>query len=470
MRSPSRLTIPDGTSSGPELTPYFQVPQMSSGLMTDVVVRSRCRRRRSPMSNSDLPRNDESASVADAEIGRRVAVRVSPAGLRAVRSGDPWLFDGSITSVRPDDLPSGSIAIVFDDRRRVAGVGLWDPDSPIRVKMLHAGGSIEVGPDLWARRLMAALDRRRGLIDDPDTTGWRWVHGENDGLPGLIVDRYGDTLVVKLYTAAWFPHLDQIVAALVDIGLPERVVLRLSRRVKAASDRVDGEVLVGSLPDQPIRFTERGLVMEADVISGHKTGHFLDQRDNHALVRSMAQGAHVLDMFSSTGGFSVAAAAGGATSVHMVDISQPALDTARRNLGHNRHIAAVARCEVTSECGDAFEVLGQLAQRGHEFDLVIIDPPSFAHNEAAVPRALSSYRRLVRAGLAVTANGGTLVQASCSSRVDADQLATAVAEGARGSGKRVREIRRTGHPVDHPISFDHGSYLTAVYASVAAGV
>lgn len=405
--------------------------------------------------------------------GRRVAVRVTPAGLRAVRSGDPWLFDGSITSASPDDLPTGSVAIVFDDRRRVAGVGLWDPDSPIRVKMLHSG-AVEVGPELWSQRLTAALDRRQGLVDDPDTTGWRWVHGENDGLPGLVVDRYADTLVIKLYMAAWFPHLDQIVTALTEIAEPERIVLRLSRRVSAqvtdTGDLHDGAVLTGTAPTAPIRFTERGLVMEADVIDGHKTGHFLDQRDNHALVRSMADGAHVLDVFSSTGGFSVAAAAGGARSVHMVDISRPALDTARRNLAHNRHIAAVARCEVTDDCGDAFEVLDHLARQGREFDLVIIDPPSFAQNEAAVPRALAAYRRLVRAGLAVTAPGGTLVQASCSSRVDADQLATAVADGARGSGKRVREIRRTGHPVDHPIGFDRGGYLTAVYAAVAAGV
>lgn len=412
--------------------------------------------------------------MADADsasdTGRRVAVRVSPAGLRAVRSGDPWLFDGSITAARPDDLPSGAVAIVFDDRRRVAGVGLWDPDSPIRVKMLHGRGALEVDRDLWLQRLRDALDRRQGLIDDPDTTGWRWVHGENDGLPGLVIDRYADTVVIKLYTAAWFPHLDDVVAAVVMAGEPERVVLRLSRRVAAMTNRVDGEVLLGDAPTEPIRFTERGLVMEADVISGHKTGHFLDQRDNHALVRSMADGARVLDVFSSTGGFSVAAAAGGAASVHMVDISRPALDTARRNLAHNRHIAAVARCEITDDCGDAFEVLEFLGQRGLEFDLVIIDPPSFAQNEAAVPRALAAYRRLVRLGLAVTANGGTLVQASCSSRVDADQLATAVAEGARGSGKRVREIRRTGHPVDHPVGFDRGAYLTAVYAAVAAGV
>jgi 23S rRNA (cytosine1962-C5)-methyltransferase len=429
------------------------------------------------MSNSDHPRSDASASVAE-RPGRRVAVRVTPAGLRAVRSGDPWLFDGSITSVSPADLPTGSVAIVFDDRRRVAGVGLWDPDSPIRVKMLHAG-PVEVGPELWSQRFTTALACRQGLVDDPDTTAWRWVHGENDGLPGLVVDRYADTLVIKLYTAAWFPHLDQIVTALGEIAEPERIVLRLSRRVSAQVSDVnglgdhtlsDGSVLVGTVPTAPIRFTERGLVMEADVIEGHKTGHFLDQRDNHALVRSMADGAHVLDVFSSTGGFSVAAAAGGARSVHMVDISRPALDTARRNLAHNRHIAAVARCEVTDACGDAFEVLDHLARQGREFDLVIIDPPSFAQNEAAVPRALAAYRRLVRAGLAVTAAGGTLVQASCSSRVDADQLATAVADGARGSGKRVREIRRTGHPVDHPIGFDRGGYLTAVYAAVAAAV
>ena len=173
--------------------------------------------RRLHTSNSVRRKNVVSVSVADVSQtfdpqSRRVAVRPTAAGLRAVRSGDPWLFDGSIASADPNDLPAGSVAVVFDDRR-VVGVGLWDPESPIRVKMLHSGGALAVEPRVWVNRLTAALDRRHGLVDDPLTTAWRWVHGENDGLPGLVLDRYVDTLVIKLYSGAWYPHLGDIIAA-----------------------------------------------------------------------------------------------------------------------------------------------------------------------------------------------------------------------------------------------------------------
>lgn len=402
--------------------------------------------------------------------GRRVGVRTTPAGLRAVRAGEPWLFDGSIISATPDDLPSGSIAIVFDDRRRVAGVGLWDPDSPIRVKMLHGGGAVTVDAAFWTTRLSSALERRRTLIDDPDTTAWRWVHGENDGLPGLVVDRYVDTLVVKCYTAAWVPHLDEILAALIDLGAPERIVMRRSRRIGDAFPFADGETVHGTAPTGPIVFRERGLAMAADVVSGHKTGHFLDQRDNRGLVRAAAEGCRVLDVFSATGGFALAAAAGGATSVHLVDVSQPALDTALANIAHNRHISGVAACDVATTRGDAFAVLERHVAEGREYDLVVIDPPSFAQNEASVPKALEAYERLARLGIRLTAPGGTLVHASCSSRVDVDQLAEAMGLATRGTGRRIREQRRTGHPIDHPIGFAHGGYLKALYVEVAASV
>ena len=344
-------------------------------------------------------------------------MRPTAAGLRAVRSGDPWLFDGSIASADPNDLPAGSVAVVFDDRR-VVGVGLWDPESPIRVKMLHSGGALAVEPRVWVNRLTAALDRRHGLVDDPLTTAWRWVHGENDGLPGLVLDRYVNTLVVKLYSGAWYPHLGDIIAAAQKVLPSERVVLRCARRVSPPADTPgDGDVLIGSQFDGTLTYLERGLRMSADVRRGNKTGAFLDQRDNRTLVGAACDGARVLDVFTATGGFALAAAAGGARSVHLVDISQPAIDVAKANIEQNRNIAAVRRCEITSQRGDAFDVMESLAASGEQFDVVIIDPPSFAQNEKSIPRALSSYRRLARAGLRLTVDGGLLVQASCSSRI-----------------------------------------------------
>ena len=415
---------------------------------------------------ADIPNLDEAFNPT----ARRVAIRPTSAGLHAVRSGDPWLYDGSISSADPEGLPAGSVAIIFDGRR-VAGVGLWDPASPIQVKVLHSGGPINVDRHLWTDRLIAAKIRRGKLVEDPSTTAWRWVHGENDHLPGLVLDRYGETLVIKLYTEAWYPHLGDVLAAAQEVMPSATVVLRCARRVRPpAGAPVDGDVLVGSMTDGTVTYLERGLLMSADVRLGNKTGTFLDQRDNRSLVGAACEGARVLDVFTATGGFALAAAAGGARSVHMVDISQPALDVARKNIERNRNIGAIRRCAVTAQQGDAFEVMESLAAAGERFDVVIVDPPSFAQNEKSIPRALSSYRRLARAGLRLTADGGQLIQASCSSRITIEDLAREMKTASREVRRPFTEIRRTGHAIDHPVGFARGAYLKALYAAVAASV
>lgn len=410
--------------------------------------------------NGDLSRLPEPAE-------RRLALRVTRDALRQLRGGSPWLYDGSITSVSHDGAP-GDLAVVFDDRRNFAAIGLWDPTSPIRVKVLHTGSPRQIDSTFWRERLAAAIERRAGLIADDTTDAYRLVHGENDGLPGLVVDAYADTAVVKLYTPAWFSHLRPVLDALVELVPLRRVVLRLGRSVEAGETfgLADGDTVVGDRPAGAVRFHERGLLMEADVVHGQKTGHFLDQRDNRALVRSMAAGLDVLDVFSSTGGFALSAAAGGAASVHLVDQSAPALAAAERNLALNRRLPEVRRCATHTTVGDAFEVLAVLGRRDERFGLVVVDPPSFASNRAAVPRALAAYARLTRLALAVTAPGGTLVQCSCSSRVTTDDFVQAVLDAAASAGRSAHVTRRTGHAVDHPVGFEHGEYLKAVYLAV----
>lgn len=397
---------------------------------------------------------------------RNLAVRVTRDAERWLRGGSPWLYEGSITSLSHEGQ-AGDLAVVFDHDRRFLAIGLFDPDSPIRIKVLHVGRPVDIDADFWRGRVDAAFTPRRELIDNPDTTGYRCIHGENDGLPGLIVDRYNNTLVAKLYSAAWWPHLAVVAAALVE-RMPEvhRVVVRLARSVSPWGDIADGTVVYGDPLVAPIRFLENGLEMEADVIAGQKTGHFLDQRDNRSLVGSMATGRRVLDVFASTGGFSLAAAAGGATSVHLVDLSAPALATAQRNLAHNQHLTSVRATDVRTTIGDAFEVLTAFRASGTRFDLVVVDPPSFAHNQASVDKAVGAYRRLSELAVAVTEPGGTLVQCSCSSRVSEHAFAEAIHTAAQRVGRPLREFRRTGHAVDHPIGFEHGAYLNAIFATV----
>lgn len=420
---------------------------------------------------------------------RRLGVHVTSAALARIRRGNPWVFADSINRVTgggdehghgdgPQGDP-GDLAVVFDGRRRFAAIGLWDPTSPIRIRILHRGDPVTIDAGWWRTQIDAALDRRQDLLADRSTTACRLIHGENDGLGGLVIDRYGSVAVVKLYSEAWFAHLATVVPAVIE-ALADRavqidtVVLRHARRVSlpevlrthTVGGHSDAVVLVGSAPDGPITYRERGLVLVADVVAGNKTGAFLDQRDNRALVRSMADGARVLDVFANTGGFSVSAAVGGAVSVHLVDQSAPALETARANLARNR-----STTQIRTTVGDAFEVLDELAAQGARHDLVIIDPPAFARSAAQRPGAERAYRRLVRAGLDVLERGGVLVQASCSNRIGAVEFGDLVTDAARRhvASRRlgeVVEIRRTGHPVDHPIGFDHGEYLKAVFVQL----
>ena len=396
----------------------------------------------------------------------RLALRVTPDAVRRLRGGHPWLFDGSIISVSREGA-AGDLAVIFDDDRRFVAIGLWDPESPIRVKVLHQGKPVAIDADWFRARLADAVARRRTLAESAGTptvtTGYRVVHGENDGLPGLVLDRYGHVAVLKLYSAAWVPHLSTLVPLIIE-ALPSRsLVLRLARQVQVPGLH-EGLSLFGPPVVEAVPFTEHGLHFEADVVRGQKTGHFLDQRDNRIRVGSMATGARVLDLFSCNGGFSVHAAAGGATSVHSVDSSPFAIEAARTNMLLNATQPAVAACRHDTTVGEAFGVMERLAAARTRFDIVVIDPPSFASNALAVPKAITAYQRLTTLGLALVERDGLLVQASCSSRVAEPDFARAVHTAAAAAGYDLEEVARTGHALDHPIGFPEGGYLKAIFA------
>ena len=400
-------------------------------------------------------------------------MRVTPDAVRRLRAGHPWVFDGSIISVSRDGA-AGDLAVVFDDERRFVAIGLWDPASPIRIKVLHHGRPVTIDADWFRGRLTAALERRAPLVATASTpsptTGYRVVHGENDGLPGLVLDRYGHVSVLKLYSAAWIPHLVDLVPLLREVVPSRSIVLRLARHLRADGAAAlpagleEGVSLSGPPVVEPEPFREHGLHLEADVVRGQKTGYFLDQRDNRARVGEMAAGADVLDVFCCSGGFSVHAAAGGARRVHSIDASPFAIEAARRAMLLNSDLPAVAACRHETTIGEAFATMEHLVAARRRFDIVVIDPPSFASTAAAVPRAITSYRRLTTLGLGLVAPGGLLVQASCSSRVTEADFARAVHGAAGDAGYDLDEVARTGHPIDHPIGFPEGAYLKAVFA------
>lgn len=408
---------------------------------------------------------------------RRLAIRVTPDALRRIRSPHPWVYDRSIDTVNHDDGAPGDIGVVFDKDRKFAAIGLWDPNSPIRLRMIHVGKPVTIDGAWFGQRIAESVERRQAIFDQHAQSGaahrpgYRAVNGENDGLPALVVDCYADVAVIKLYSEIWYPHLRSIVDSVIATTNSSTVVLRLARNLQDRSSYglADGDVLVGETPEGPILFSEGGLTFEADVLTGQKTGHFLDQRSNRMHVGELSEGKRVLDVFASTGGFTVHAAAGGATSVHAIDASQPTLDVVQRNLDHNADVPAVAACYVTTQAEDAFDAMGALSRSGHKYDIVIVDPPSFAQKAATVGRARAAYAKLTKLAIGLVEEGGILVQASCSSRVTRGEFFETVTEAAYEHGATFTELRRTGHDVDHPVSFDEGEYLKAGFWQVDPG-
>lgn len=346
---------------------------------------------------------------------------------------------------------AGDVAAIYDRKDRLLALGLLDPLSPIRIRVLHVGKGRPIDAEFWRERLRAAVERRKGILD-ATTTACRLVHGESDGFPSLVVDRYADTLVAKVYSDVWKPRIGEIVALLREELSPERIVLRRSRAIGSA----EAEVVHGTAPEGEVEFLESGLRFGADVLRGQKTGFFLDQRENRRIVETLAKGRETLNAFSYSGGFSLYAARGGATRVVDLDESPHALEAANRNFARNPGLAAPHETVQA----DAFDWLGKTPRM---FDLVVLDPPSFAKREAERERAIGAYRRLAALGAARVRAGGVLVACSCSAHVSADEFFGAVREALQRRGAPSSELRTTRHPPDHPAGFPEAEYLKALY-------
>lgn len=401
---------------------------------------------------------------------KRAALRATPPAERSLRDGHPWLYGTSLLE-GPESCVPGDFGVVFDRKRRFLGIGLLDPEGSIRLRVLHANTPTRIDAAWYLERLKTAFAKRATLAASGHTDGYRLVNGESDGFPGLVLDRYADTLVLKLYTAAWIPQLPDILPHLAGLQPHVRLVLRLNRSMRRIPEHLhglaDGQILSGQSLEGPVVFRENGLRFEAAPIDGQKTGFFLDQRDNRSKVETLARNRDVLNVFSYTGGFSVYAARGGARSVTSVDISREAMEGAERNFRLNRAEEAVDACPHHVIAKDAFDALADLAKCEMTYGMVILDPPMFAQSSAQVDQALRAYRRLTQMGLAVLAKGGILVQASCSNRVPAEDFFRGIEETAKELRRPMHDVVCTGHAIDHPDSFPEGSYLKCLFARVS---
>jgi len=386
-------------------------------------------------------------------------LRLKPkANARAIRRGAPWVFDNELVMDRRSKaLTPGSIATLEDAERTPLATVAVNPASRIVGRVLDRDASAQIDDAWFTARLRKALTLRDSVYDAPF---YRLIHAEGDGLPGVVIDRFGDTCVVQP-NAAWAEaHLEVLTDALVAVTGVSNVLKNAGGRGRALEglDDVDA-VLRGAAPDGPMPVQMNGATYMADLTGGQKTGLFYDQRDNQGFVARLAGGKTVLDVFTHVGGFGLAALAGGATRTLAVDSSAPALLLAED--GASRMNAA-DRFETRQ--GDAFAVMDALAAEDTRFDVVICDPPAFAPNKPALDKGLRAYERVARLAATLVAEDGYLVLCSCSHAADLNSFTGACLRGIGRSGRWAQLIHTGTAGPDHPLlpQLAESGYLKAL--------
>lgn len=391
-----------------------------------------------------------------------ISVKLRPKAERMVKKRHPWVFEDSIVKINNKGT-SGDVVVVYDNKKnKFLACGLFDAYSPIKLKLVQFLKPVTLNQTFFDAKIKEAFEKRSKLLKT-DTNSYRFIFGEADSFPGFIADVYANVLVVKIYSAIWFPYLEDIIKSLISYSSCDTVVLRMSRNVQKISTAYnlkDGQVVYGTLTNNVVVFKEHGVHFSANVIHGHKTGYFLDHRANRKRVGELSKNKKVLDVFSYAGGFSVHALANDAKEVTSLDISAQALEMAVENGKLNTYSGVHKTMAI-----DAFMGLQQLINNKETFDVVVIDPPSFAKSSKEIDRAKHSYSRLARLGARLVSKNGLLVLASCSSRILADDFFDICEAEIQNSSRKFKIIDKTYHDSDHPKidSFPEGAYLKCGY-------
>lgn len=376
-----------------------------------------------------------------------------------IAAGHPWVYKTEVERVAGTANP-GDIVSVVDSHGRLLGRGYINPRSQILVRLLtHHDEAVDA--ELIRRRVLEAWAYRQRLYGD--FAVGRVIFGEADFLPGLIVDKFNEVLVLQslaLGIERWQPV---IVDALIEGLHPQGIYERNDVPVRELEGLEQRRGLLWGSVDSPFWIAENGLAVQVDVVGGQKTGYFLDQRENRAAVRPYARGARVLDCFSNVGGFALNAVAGGATSVLAVDSSAEALAAVTMNAEKNGMAGA-----VTTEGGNAFDVLRRLDAEHARFDLIILDPPAFAKSRSALPGATRGYKEINLRALHMIPPGGFLVTCSCSYHMTPDLFRATVAEAATDAHRRLHLVEERGAARDHPVlvGYDESHYLKCLIYEV----
>jgi 23S rRNA (cytosine1962-C5)-methyltransferase len=384
-------------------------------------------------------------------------VRIKAGREKSLLRRHPWVFSGSVASVEGDPQ-AGETVQILDSKGNFLAQGAYSPHSQIRLRVWSCESEAVIGPDFFRERLSQALAARQVAIPPGNTEAYRLIHAESDGLPGLVADRYGEVLVVQ-FLSSGAEYWRKTLADLLQEMTGACCVYERSDVDVRGLEGLEGRtgLLLGEEPGNRLSIRENGLRFWVDFRSGHKTGFYLDQRDNRARLRELAGGRKVLDCFTYTGGFTVSALAGGASSVTAIDSSAEALALARENIGLNGFSAE----EVDWVAGDVFQTLRKYRDQGRNFDLIVLDPPKFAPTAAQAQRAARGYKDINLLAFKLLNPGGLLVTFSCSGGVSEDLFQKIVAGAALDAGVDALLLERLHQGADHPVAlnFPEGAYL-----------
>ncbi|NTW50182.1 MAG: class I SAM-dependent rRNA methyltransferase [Chlorobiales bacterium] len=362
---------------------------------------------------------------------------------RRILNGHQWVFSNELQEV-PKHIASGTVVRLHSGSGRFLGIGFFNAHSLISFRVLSAQDE-KIGHDFFERRLLEAAGLRERLYPESISNAWRLIHSESDRLPGLIIDRFGSSFSIQTFSAGMELHLDMICEVLQKLYAPKAIVIRNESKLRELEGLDTYKRTVFGDASEPVEIYDSGIRYLVELLEGHKTGFFLDQRENRKRIRPFASGAEVLDVFTSDGGFALNAAFADAKSVLAIDASEPALLRTRRNASLN------ALQGIETECGDAFDTLERLCSSGKRFDLVILDPPSMTKSRKTIPTALKAYRKLNRLGIQLVRKGGFLATASCSHHISDDVFLDTAQKAGQEQNRFLRLLEFASQAPDHPI-------------------
>lgn len=391
-------------------------------------------------------------------------IKLKPGREKSLDRHHPWIFSSGIHNIKGQPLAGATVDVVAHDGRWL-GRGAWSPESQIQVRIWSFDREQEIDRAFFLRRIERAQKARDVLIARQGLTGYRLIAAESDGLPGITIDRYANVLVCQLLSAGADYWRDTLVSVLAEL-YPDCAIYERSdvdSRKKEGLALTTG-LLHGELPPMPVVIEENGVKIAVDVTTGHKTGFYLDQRDNRVVAARAVAGKSVLNCFCYTGTFGVYAAKGGAASIENVDVSSQALATAKANMALN----GLDDSQVQYTEADVFKLLRQYRDEGRKFDVVVLDPPKFADNKAQLPGACRGYKDINMLAMQLLVPGGTLLTFSCSGLMPADLFQKIVADAALDAKREAQFTERLSQAADHPIAaaFPEGFYLKGLVATV----